>query len=107
MIYITYRESKFSTDQLLIKNVWQIKYDNVEEKYIDFMLQKAKEINIIVNNNWLNIMDWENNNNHLSIEVYRNKVKQWRKIERQWNIDKFISEKLKGVKENYKEVVRF
>jgi hypothetical protein len=106
MIYITKRNSNFS-DSLEIKNVWFVKDNNVEEKYIDFMLQKAKEINVVINPHWLNIMNWQDHNNHLSIGEYGNKEKQWQKIKRQWNVDKFISEKLKGVKENYKEVVRF
>ena len=52
-------------------------------------------------------MNWQDHNNHLSIGEYGNKEKQWNKIRRQWNIDKFISEILKGKKEHYRSVVRF
>jgi len=106
MIYITYRNSNFDeTSQ--VNNVWSVKCDNVEEKYIEFMHEKAKEINVIINPHWLNIMNWQDYNNHLSIGEYGNKEQQWSKIKRQWNIDKFISEILKGYKEYYINVVRF
>lgn len=106
MIYITYRNSNFSeTPQ--VNNVWSVKCDNVEEKYIEFMHEKAKEINVIINPHWLNIMNWQDHNKHLSIGEYGNKEKQWNKIKRQWNIDKFISEILKGYKEHYRNVIRF
>ena len=106
MIYITYRNSNFD-NSLSVNNVWSVKQDNVEEKYIEFMHEKAKEINVVINSHWLNIMNWKDHNNHLSIVEYRNKEKQWNKIRRQWNIDKFISEILKGKKEHYRSVVRF
>jgi hypothetical protein len=106
MIYITHRDSFFE-DGLAIKNVWNVKSKNVEEDYISFMHEKAKEINVIINPHWLTIMNWQNHHNHLSIGEYGNKVKQWKKIKRQWNIDKYISEVLKGTKEHYREVVRF
>lgn len=105
MIYITHE--KTFDNATVVKNVWCVKYDNVEERYIDFMHEKAKEINVLINPHWLNIMNWQDHNNHLSIGEYGNKVKQWNKIKRQWNIDKFISEILKGKKENYRSVVRF
>lgn len=106
MIYITHRNSNFS-EGLAINNVWNVNYQNVEERYIDFMRVKAKEIDVVINPHWLNLMNWQDHNNHLSIGEYGNKEKQWNKIKRQWNIDKFISEILKGTKENYREVVRF
>ena len=45
MIYITYRNSNFD-NSLSVNNVWSVKQDNVEEKYIEFMHEKAKEINV-------------------------------------------------------------
>ena len=70
-------------------------------------IEKAKEINVVINPHWLNIMNWQDHNNHLSIGEYGNKEKQWNKIKRQWNIDKFIADILKGHKEYYRNVVRF
>jgi hypothetical protein len=106
MIYITYRNSNFD-NTLTINNVWNVNYQNVEERYIEFMHEKAKEINVVINPHFLNIMNWQDHNNHLTIREYGNKEKQWNKIKRQWNIDKFISEILKGYKEHYRSVVRF
>lgn len=106
MIYITYRNSNFD-NSLSVNNVWNVKYQNVQERYIEFMHEKAKEINVTINPHWLNIMNWQDHNNHLSIGEYGNKEKQWNKIKRQWNIDKFISEIMKGTKEHYVSIVRF
>lgn len=106
MIYITHRNINFS-EGLSINNVWNVNHQNVEERYIEFMHVKAKEIDVVINPHWLNLMNWQDHNNHLSIGEYGNKEKQWNKIKRQWNIDKFISEILKGTKEHYREVVRF
>ena len=106
MIYITYTTSNWDNKKE-IKNVWRVYSENVEEKYIDFMKSKAKEIDVVINPHWLNIMNWQDHNNHLTIGEYGNKEKQWMKIKRQWNIDKFISEILKGNKLNYRSVIRF
>lgn len=106
MIYITYRKSNFDNAPI-VNNVWRVNSNNVEEKYIAFMHEKAKEINVVINPHWLNIMNWQDHNNHLSIGEYGNKEKQWNKIKRQWNIDKFISEILKGTKEHHRTVLRF
>ena len=106
MIYVTYSNSDFN-NELSISNIWNVDCNNVEEKYIDFMHKKAKEINVVINPHWLNIMNWQDHNNHLSIGEYGNKVKQWNRLKRTWNIDKFIYEILKGNKENYRDIVRF
>ena len=106
MIYISYRNSKFD-NSLTINNVWEVNCNNVQEKYIEFMHEKAKEINVVINPHWLDIMNWQDHNNHLSIGEYGNKEKQWNKIKRQWNVDRFISEILKGRKLQYESIVRF
>lgn len=106
MIYITYRKS-IVNDGLMVNNVWSVDSSTAQEDYILFMQEKAKELNIVINPHWLNIMNWQDHNNHLSIGEYGNKEKQWNKIKRQWNIDKFISEVLKGKKERYIDVIRF
>lgn len=106
MIYITYRKS-IANDGLMVNNVWSINSSTVQEDYILFMQEKAKEINVVINPHWLNIMNWQDHNQHLTIGEYSNKQNQWKKILRQWNIDKFISEVLKGRKERYIDVVRF
>ena len=106
MIYVTFRKSMFD-DAQLINNIWEVKENNVPQLYIDFIHEKAKEINVIINPHWLNLMNWQDHNNHLSIGEYGNKEKQWNKITRQWNIDKFISEVLHGRKQYFNELNRF
>lgn len=106
MIYISYRNSNFD-NSLTINNVWEVNCNNVQEKYIAFMHEKAKEINVVINPYWLNIMNWQDHNNHLSIGEYGNKEKQWNKIKRQWNVDRFIFEILKGRKQYYETIIRF
>jgi hypothetical protein len=49
-------------------------------------------------------MNWKDHNNHLSIEEYMEKEQQWAKIRRQWNVDKFISEVLRGWKERFRNL---
>lgn len=103
MIYITYKNSYFDNSRT-VKNVWDVGCDNVEELYIEFMKKKAAELDIVINPRWLNIMNWQDHNRHLSIGEYRNKKKQWAKIMRQWNVDKFISEVLRGRKERFRNL---
>lgn len=105
IIYLTYRDDDFSG--LKMHNVWSVNCSNVVEQYINFMHEKASELNIIINPHWCNIMNYEDHNSHLSIDEYESKVKQWRKIKRQWNIDKFISEILKGTKEQFTSIIMF
>lgn len=106
MIYIT-NKNGFLGEGLVVKNVWSVNCDDVEQKYIDFIHEKAKEINIVINPHWLNVMNWEDHHKYLSIEEYKFKEKQWQKIRRQWNIDKFIAEVLKGRKERFVNINRF
>lgn len=106
MIYITYCNSPLSGNQV-VKNVWSVNTSDVCEKYIEFMHKKAKEIGVVINPRWLNMMNWQDHNNHLSIGEYTNKEQQWGKILRQWNIDKFISEVLKGKKERFINATQF
>lgn len=100
MIYVTYRNS-YLDGRKVVKNLWNVDCEDVEQRYIEFMKEKAREINIVINPHWLNIMNWKDHNNHLSIEEYREKEQQWAKIRRQWNVDKFISEVLRGWKERF------
>ena len=100
MIYVTYQNS-YLDGRKVVKNLWNVDCEDVEQRYIEFMKEKAREINIVINPHWLYIMNWKDHNNHLSIEEYREKEQQWAKIRRQWNVDKFISEVLRGWKERF------
>ncbi len=103
MIYVTYR-NLYLGGRKVVKNLWNVDCEDVEQRYIEFMREKAREINIVINPHWLNIMNWKDHNNHLSIEEYREKEQQWAKIRRQWNVDKFISEVLRGWKERFRNL---
>lgn len=103
MMYVTYRNSYFDRRKV-VNNIWNVDYEDVEQRYIEFMRERAREINIVINPHWLNIMNWKDHNDHLSIEEYREKEQQWAKIRRQWNVDKFISEVLRGRKERFRNL---
>ena len=103
MIYVTYQNSYFDRRKV-VKNIWNVDYEDAEQRYIEFMKEKAREINIVINPHWLNIMNRKDHNDHLSIEEYRGKERQWAKIRRQWNVDKFISEVLRGRKERFRNL---
>ena len=100
MIYITYKTSPF-TGELTPNNVYNVDCKDVKQKYIDFMHQKANEINIVINPHWLNIMAREGHHDNLTLNEYFFKKKQWRKIQKEWNIDNFICKKSNGKKELY------
>lgn len=100
MIYIKTHYDSLCEDTSVV-GVYQVGCKDVEEKYKSFMLEKAKDLNLVVNPHWLNAMDYTNNNPHLSKEEYEAKCKQWKKILRQWNVSKYICEVLKGVKLDY------
>lgn len=103
MILITYNNDGFGSTST-IKNVWDVKADDPERLYKEFMINKSeKEFGIYINPHWLNIMNHENHHPELTELEYIEKSKLWKKHLRQWNIDKFISEILKGNKLNFKE----
>jgi hypothetical protein len=99
MIYVT---TTYSDDYTHIENVWDVNFDNVEELYKNFIIEKSIEMNIIINKYWLNIMDFELFHKHLTKTQYNNLSKKWKKFLRLWNKDKFIFEKLNGLKLEFK-----
>ncbi len=108
MIYVTYKNDNMF-GELRVNNVWSILKDNsedVEGQYSNFMLEKAEKLNLVVNPHYLTAMNYEDNNTHLSKKEYDLKVKEWSKIRRMWNIDKFIADKLNGYKEEFREIIR-
>lgn len=101
MIYVRTKYDWMCEDTNII-GVYQVGCNDVYEKYKSFMLDKASELNLKINPHYLNVMDYENNNTHLARSEYDYKFKQWQKILRMWNIDKYICDVLKGVKVEYK-----
>lgn len=87
MIYIT---SETDFDYHTIKNVWESDNNNLKEDYKNYMIKKAKDLNIIINEHWLNMMN-HNNNEHLTKEEFKKKNKQWSKILKDWTFEKYIS----------------
>lgn len=104
MIYITNRYDSLC-ETSYINNVWDCKQNNVEELYKEFMYKKADAIGIIVNPHWLNMMNHKDHHPQLSTEVYKMREKEWKRILRQWNIDKFIGDVLRGKKLEYKQII--
>ena len=106
MIYVTFRQSKFDNSQT-IKNVWNLDIENVEELYKAFMQKHAEVMNIKINPHWLNIMNYQDHNNHLSELEYCTKCGLWQNKLEKMNIDNFISEILNGKKEDVVQLYRF
>lgn len=99
MIYIVKKYCEIA-ESYIIDRLWEVNCNNVGEKYRNFMLDKAQELNISINPEYLNVVD----NSHLTLEEFAKKQKQWKKIRRQWNINKFIHEILNGTKVKYEEL---
>lgn len=106
MIYITYRRSVFD-DASVIHAVWDVKYEDVTKMYIAFMQKKAETRNIVINPHWLNIMNHKDHNSFLTEAEYKDKSKEWKKELKQMNINKFISEILKGKKLKFEDIHQF
>ena len=106
MIYITYRRSIFDNGSE-INAVWDVKYEDVPKLYIDFMQKKAEKKNIVINPHWLNIMNHKDHNSFLTETEYKDKSKEWKKELKQMNINKFISEILKGKKLKFENIHQF
>lgn len=105
MIYITYNRGEF-TGSFTVKNVWDIKHTNPEELYLYFLQNKANEIGVIINPEWLNIMSHKTYHIHLSKEDYKIKQKQWKKALKKYTMDRFIEEYLAGTKLPFKNIYR-
>jgi hypothetical protein len=100
MIYITNEYSEF-LESTSIFNVWEVEQDNVEELYKEFMISKSLILNIVINEHWLNIMDYKNHHTHLGINDYKKVKKEWNKFLELYTIDKFILDELNGKKLEY------
>lgn len=86
--------------------LWEVDCNDVESEYKAFMADKAEKLKIVIHPYWLNIMNHRNHHPNLSEAGYIAVEKKWKKILKQWNIDKFISEVLKGKELKFKEVNR-
>ena len=103
MIYVRTKYDWMCEDTYVV-GVYQVGCKDADEKYKAFMLQKASVLNLKINPHYLNAMDYENNNAHLTAQEYHSKSNQWEKTLRTWNIGKFICDELRGVKLDYKVI---
>lgn len=103
MIFLLHSYCEF-TEHYSDHSVWDVDVDDVKELYLDFMLSEALSFNLVVNSHYLNVMDFEKLNSHLTLEEFNKKSKEWRKYLRKYNIQWFIKEKLVGVQLEYKKV---
>jgi len=51
-------------------------------------------VDIVINNYWLNIMNYEDHNTHLSKSQYNKKSKEWTKFLKQNTLKKFVKSEL-------------
>ena len=110
MIYITETYDK-ETGVPYIKNVWDVPTREAKEFYEQFIKEQAENRGVVIyahyggkgNPKNFHMMEIQHQNK-LTIEEFKLKSKEWTKFLRQWNFDKFVNEKLKGVKLNFKIV---
>ena len=82
------------------------KYVDSHASIKEFLLDNAKNRNIIINPHWYNIMNYENHNFHLTKKEYKQEVKNWGKFIREWSFNNFIEVKKYGEKQDVTHVVR-
>ena len=79
---------------------------DVEQQYKDYIQTLAKEgYNLVVNPHWLNVMDYELHNSHLTKSDYNRNKKAWNKLLKVYNISNFILEELGGKELEFKTIV--
>ena len=103
MIYIRTKYDELCEDTNVIA-VYDVGFNDAEDRYKKFMIEKSIEVGININPHWLNAMDYENNNYNMTKSEYESKEKQWNKILRTWNIGRFICDVLKGYKVTYRTI---
>lgn len=104
MIYITHEEDT-SLKVKWVKNVWETKLEDAEERYKKFIIQTAKDkFHIVINPNWLNIMNYEDHHNLLEKNDYNQRQKSWNKFLKEWSFDKFMEEIIEAKKVDFKNI---
>lgn len=100
MLYIIQKYCYMSGHNVF-DSAYEVESKNAYDEYKMFMLKKASELNIVVNQHWLNIMCYKPNNEHLTKQDYNRKQKQWKKIKKEFSFENFIINNLDGVKVEY------
>lgn len=105
MIYIIQKTGDWDNNTY-VESVYEAGCKDVKLSYNSFMAAKAEELHIVINPHHLNIMDFKRHNSHLSETEYRAKEKHWKKTLKEWDIERYISEVLKGKKLEFKNIYR-
>ena len=102
MIYITYNRKY---DYPLVENVYESSLDIVK-LYKKFLLKKADSLQILINNYWYNIMNFEIHKDIFDLEEYKKVSKEWNKFLEKNDMDFFIQKKLKISPLKFKNLIR-
>lgn len=102
MIYIT-ETFDHETEMSFIKNVWDVPTNEAKELYKEFVMDEAQKRALLINIHFFNLMN-KDYHPRMSDDEYKLAKKEWNKFLRQWNIDRFIAEKLKGRKLKFKTI---
>ena len=107
MIYITKKYvDRYGEVDTYINNLFFIGDNSIDpkEQYNEFLLEKSKELDLVINPHWYNPMNYEDHNPHISKTSYKKKCKEWERFLLKYDIDKFIENNLGGKKLDYKEI---
>jgi hypothetical protein len=66
----------------------------INKLYSDFVQEKAKEMDIVINPDWLNIANHQDHNTHLTKSQYNKKDKDWTKFLKQNTLLMFVKSEL-------------
>ena len=66
----------------------------INKLYRNFVQEKAKEMDIVINKHWLNIANHKDHNTHLTKSEYNRKSKEWTKFLKQNTLLKFAKSEL-------------
>lgn len=105
MIYITKKYCDF-TEKYKPHKVWEVDCADVENEYKLFMVSRAYELGLIISMKHLIVANYPDHHAHMFKSEYIAAEKKWNKILKQWNIDRFIADILKGKKLEFKEINR-
>ena len=89
MIYVVEKEDTKTQDFNVI-SIWYSKHDDLKDRYKQFMLNMAKDINVIINPYYYNMMDCKIYHPHLSEEEYLIKQEEWNSLIETWTFSHFI-----------------
>ena len=103
MIYII-RDYDSVVETMIIEAVVETSI-NIEKKYKEFILEKAKERGIVINNHWLNIMNYPDYHSHLSIKEYDKASRGWSIFLKRNTLLKFVKSELNLTTIDFKDVI--